>query len=51
MFEEYNLRVSCLYPEVHDRLKKQTFPAPLYYVITFYCVLAERILEQRQAQQ
>ena len=21
-FEEYNLKVSCLYPEVHDRLKK-----------------------------
>ena len=29
-FEEHNLKVSCLYPEVHDRLKKQTFPAPLY---------------------
>ena len=28
-FEEHNLKVSCLYPEVHDRLKKQTFPAPL----------------------
>ena len=21
-FEEHNLKVSCLYPEVHDRLKK-----------------------------
>ena len=28
-FEEHNLKVSCMYPEVHDRLKKQTFPAPL----------------------
>ena len=28
-FEEHNLKVSCLYPEVHDGLKKQTFPAPL----------------------
>ena len=27
--EEHILKVSCLYPEVHDRLKKQTFPAPL----------------------
>ena len=27
--EEHNLKVSCLYPDVHDRLKKQTFPAPL----------------------
>ena len=37
-FEEHNLKVSCLYPEVHDRLKKQTFPAPLIQnmlVITF----------------
>ena len=29
-FEEHNLKVSCLYPEVHDRLKKQTFPAALH---------------------
>ena len=28
-FEEHNLKVSCLYQEVHDHLKNQTFPAPL----------------------
>ena len=28
-FKEHNLKVSCLYPEVYDRPKKQTFPAPL----------------------
>ena len=28
-FEEHIPKVSCLYPEVHDCLKKQTFPAPL----------------------
>ena len=26
-------KVSCMYPEVHDRLKKQTFPAPLKGVL------------------
>ena len=31
-FEEHNLKVSCLYPEVHDRLKKRTFPAPLLLI-------------------
>ena len=30
-FGEHNLKVSCLNPEVHDRLKKQTFPAPLQF--------------------
>ena len=33
-FEEHNLKVSRLYPEVHDRLKKQTFPVPLIHVRT-----------------
>ena len=28
-FEEHDLKVLCLYLEVHDRLKNQTFPAPL----------------------
>ena len=35
-FDEHNLKVSCLYPEVHGRLKKQTFPAPLYCYFSFF---------------
>ena len=45
-FEEHNLKVSCLYPEVHDRLKNQTFPAPLLPSISVYLFSAERLVEQ-----
>ena len=36
-FEEHNPKVSCLYPEVHDRLNKQTIPAPLCNSYTMGC--------------
>ena len=46
-FEEYNLKVSRLYPEVHGRLKKQTFPAPLlFYKIIHFSVQFSAIVNR-----